>query len=77
MVISSQPTCRQCQRLTAVLDYLDKEWEKEEPDPAKQWFQVAKVDCSKNERLATVGFYYSFSQNMTVQIVTLFELTGV
>ncbi|CAN0276855.1 unnamed protein product [Ectocarpus sp. 6 AP-2014] len=49
-----KPGCRHCQRLSPVLDYLEAEWEKEEPDDSKRWFKLAKVDIEKNPRLKTV-----------------------
>lgn len=39
-----------------MLDYLEDEWEKEEPDASKRWFKLAKVDVEKNPRLKTVSF---------------------
>ncbi|CAM9203515.1 unnamed protein product [Scytosiphon promiscuus] len=49
-----KPGCRQCQRLSPVLDYLETEWENEEPDASKRWFKLAKVDVEKSPRLKTV-----------------------
>ncbi|CAM9324646.1 unnamed protein product, partial [Ectocarpus fasciculatus] len=49
-----KPGCRHCQRLSPVLEYLEAEWEKEEPDDSKRWFKLAKVDLEKNPRLKTV-----------------------
>lgn len=52
----AQPGCRACQRLSPVLDYLEAEWENEEPDESKRWFKLAKVDCAANPRLKSVRF---------------------
>lgn len=52
-----QAGCAHCQRLSPVLDYLDQQSEKEEPDPSKRWFKLAKVDCDKSPRLKEVGVF--------------------
>eukprot|EP00752_Nemacystus_decipiens_P005579 g5048.t1 len=49
-----KPSCRACQKLNPVLDYLEGEWEKEEPEASKRWFKIAKVDVGENPRLRTV-----------------------
>lgn len=51
-----QPGCLACQKLNPVLDYLEGEWEREEPDPSKRWFKLAKVDVEKNPRLKNVSW---------------------
>lgn len=38
-----------------MLDYLETEWENEEPDASKRWFKLAKVDIEKSPRLRTVS----------------------
>ena len=37
-----------------MLEYLEAEWEKEEPDASRRWFKLAKVDCEQNPRLKAV-----------------------
>eukprot|EP00904_Undaria_pinnatifida_P013041 jgi/Undpi1/8868/HiC_scaffold_25.g11330.m1 len=48
------PSCRQCQRLSPVLDYLEDQWSREATDPDRRTFSLAKVDIETNPRLASV-----------------------